>query len=984
MSKFFEYVDKLDDLIQTPPGEDAVTEFVRLVQQSEVLLGYGFRQLDRPDWLMPLKAVGLLNEPPSLERDEDGNIQGRSAWPQADYLVRMARDGDQNVQELVLGILLEAGNTDSHYIHRHFAVASLYMPPPLAAIWGKHEIDWLKEGNSTFSLLEDALACMISYLAGNGEIDTALGLASELLAVSEDPKADAKKQRLPEEELLDFSSLEPQTRCDIYRYKKILQKHIPDLAHATPLPTLELLTQLLTNAIVFSLRNPYAVKPHDLSSMQRPAIEDHNQNSDFYLQHHLITAVRDVAEDICRQDPEQVEHIVTNFESIGWNTFRRIALYILSTVDGAPNVLIREHLVSEELFDDDGVHHEFFHLMKRHFGALGPEDKQLVLDRISDAHLLKEILAASGELTDEQKAWRIRYWQYSKLVPIEDYLDAEWRKTFISLRTELEDPEIPSDFRSWHGAVMVGEESPFSKLDLTEMPIDRLIETLKEWAPTGEWRQPTRAGLGATLSDLVCDAPSQFEKWIGLFMDENIPPIYIKSIIRGFHRSFEGKIAPHVAPILRLCGWAVDASENDTGLVAGSANSDLGWNGTRNEIADISQDIIFKDETGLTLEMRAEAWAVLRPLTEDEDPSAETEEKYGGDNMDPLTMSINHTRGKAFHATMSYAMWLCRRIKEKEGRKATLDDMPEVRAILDRNLDVENSLFGKRQTDRAIYGQWLPQLVHVGEAWVRDNLHRIFPTEPTLSQLRQAALNTYLLYSRQLYHNVTQLMLEVYKEELLDLNSRTIDEDTHELPEARMVEHIIIFYLWSEYELDTNSPIDMLFSLAPETLTSHALDFIGRDTEGGAVPDPKVLQRMRELWDWRISTVGGIESMPKGELSAFGWWFAGGQFDTKWSVEQLEKVLQRTGVGHANMHVFERMSDIFPDFPAESLRCLELFIEKNDDPWFFEHKEKGVWSILEQGMQFPEPHVRKQAEDIIHDLGAIGHLAYRDLLALRA
>ena len=120
--------------------------------------------------------------------------------------------------------------------------------------------------------------------------------------------------------------------------------------------------------------------------------------------------------------------------------------------------------------------------------------------------------------------------------------------------------------------------------------------------------------------------------------------------------------------------------------------------------------------------------------------------------------------------------------------------------------------------------------------------------------------------------------------------------------------------------------------------------------------------------------------MPTKELSTFGWWFAGGRFDNQWAFKWLEEVMKRTGISRSNLFVFERMSKIFSEYSAESLRCLNLFMEKNDDPWFFGHKEKGVWSVLEQGMQHENPEVREEAENIIHRLGAKGYLEYRELL----
>ena len=122
--------------------------------------------------------------------------------------------------------------------------------------------------------------------------------------------------------------------------------------------------------------------------------------------------------------------------------------------------------------------------------------------------------------------------------------------------------------------------------------------------------------------------------------------------------------------------------------------------------------------------------------------------------------------------------------------------------------------------------------------------------------------------------------------------------------------------------------------------------------------------------------------MPEKELSAFGWWFSGGSFDPAWSFQYLAIALKQAGVSRSNLYVFEYMSTIFESYPQESLRCIQLFIDNNDDPWFFvsNRKQKGIWAILEQGVQHADPEIRKESESIIHLLGSKGHLDYRELL----
>lgn len=238
------------------------------------------------------------------------------------------------------------------------------------------------------------------------------------------------------------------------------------------------------------------------------------------------------------------------------------------------------------------------------------------------------------------------------------------------------------------------------------------------------------------------------------------------------------------------------------------------------------------------------------------------------------------------------------------------------------------------------------------------------------------------MYGCQLYSSVTQAVMSVYREEVLALAGKQIGKNTYKSPETRLAEHVVSLYLWGEYGLEDNSLIDIFFKKALPPLTAHAMDFIGRDTCGAKVPVPAITERMKALWDWRIERVGGPDKMSKEELSSFGWWFAGGQFDTAWAFRELEETLTRTNISRSNLQVFERMSVLFSGHPHESLRCLRLFIDRNDDPWFFRspRKKEGVRTLVEQAMNSKDEAVRNKAEEIIHLLGYKGYLEYRELL----
>jgi len=971
------------------PDQDQLNRAFGLMCKQSANVQYFFFKLDDPDWLFVLKDRDLFRHPPSMIPDLHGNLRISGNWPQADYLKRMAKKGDYTVQKQVLEIMLEVGKTNNYFIHRDFAETALAMPTDLAVKWAKHEAKWLRDGNNMFRYLEDRLGQLASKLAKEGQSDVALKLAAELLSVFPDPEADKKAHPKDEAEKIAYSSLQPQIRTDQYNYEQILKQNIPDMVNSAPFETLGLLCKLLDKFILCSQREGDKHKPYDFTSVTRPAIEDHeqNNNNDHTIDGSLITAVRDTAEKICKEQPAKTQEMVEKVESFGWNIFRRIGLHLLRVVENPPIDMVEKRLLNEELFNYVGTHHEYFHLTKKYFGKLSAESKTRILRWIDETKKEKEYQEEhDSELTSEKKERQIKYWQYRKLIPIQEYLTGEWKARFDALKQELKEPEIPPDFHSYMSSMWEGPQSPKKHEDLAQMSMNERIEYLKTWKPSGEWMAPTPDGLGGVLGALVAENPEIYATEIERFMDKDIDPTYIRHTISGFCQALEkGKVLPY-ALLFKLCKWIVDQPAKIPGRVVpkqlrDGIEMDADWRSTRREIARLFEKV-FDDKMKLPFELRDEAWVIIKPLADDSEPSLEYETKYGGNNMDPLTLSINTVRGKALHGVIDYALWVCRNIKDdiqkREQRPPSFRDMPEVANVLKTHLDLEND---KSQTSRAVFGQWLPQLVNIDKEWVKSNLAQIFPHEPDFKQLRDATWNTYLMYSG-LYNSVFEVIQNIYEEEVKSLAGKTIKEDSYKTPEIRLSEHVVVLYAREKIDLNEGGLIDTIFRSASDELKYHMMDFIGRSLQGEKDLKKNVVALFKQLWEWRIQMVGGIEKMPLKELSAFGWWFASGKFENSWAFAYLEKVLQRVGISRSNLYVFEYMSKVFPAYPKESLRCLLLFIDKNDDPWFFfgTHKQKKVWSILEQAMNSLDDNSHSKAEEIIHLLGSKGYLDYRKLL----
>src|SRR5262249_16810444 len=147
-------------------------------------------------------------------------------------------------------------------------------------------------------------------------------------------------------------------------------------------------------------------------------------------------------------------------------------------------------------------------------------------------------------------------------------------------------------------------------------------------------------------------------------------------------------------PVLKLCSWVVEQPREIKGRRSEYSDLDSGWGWTRKSIAELLGSGFNKGNGQIFLELRNIAWDVLKPLTEDSEPTPEYEDRYGGSNMDPATLSINTTRPQAIHATVRYAMWVYRHAQEGRNEKDLVvrgfDGMPEVREVLDVHLDPLN------------------------------------------------------------------------------------------------------------------------------------------------------------------------------------------------------------------------------------------------------------------------------------------------------
>ncbi len=953
------------------PTPEQVTKAVALLGRPGQRR-YFFDRLENPLWINPLKKKKFFDFPPSVMKDEAGKPSSFPQWPESRYLSRMAT----KAPDAVLEVILQIPETDNVSVHEDFIDAALAMPAYLAEKLVTKAKQRIELPHPLF--LPEKLGKLVEHLAKGSQGEAALELARSLLEVQPDPKAAEKmveddSYRLPPD---------PQARFDMWQYKEILEKNIPELVAATGEKALNLLCDLLDSAIRLSQRDE---KIEGAEDFWRPAIEDHEQNYPHELKDLLVSAVRDTAERIAVADPSRITTLVAYFEQQRWRVFHRIALHLLRVSRQADFLFISERLTNRSLFDEWRLRHEYFLLLQERFTQLSLKDQQTILDWIDAGPPVYETRELSEQrfsksFSPEEIERSDKYWRLQRLAPLHEVLPPEWKRRYKELTTELGEPEHPDLVVYAEGATW-GPTSPKSADELRSMEIEELFDFLKNWRWSGNLLMSPE-GLGRELTALVASEPERFADHAVQLQE--LDPTYVRAFLSGLRDAAKANLPFPWLPVLQLCQWVVAQPREIPDRKGQYTDLDPGWVWTRKAIATLFA-AGFESAPAIPFELRNATWAVMKLLTGDPEPDQEYEARYGGSNMDPATLSINTTRGDAMHAAVRYALWVRRNIeKEPHGEeriKWGFEEIPEVREVLETHLDpaLDPSL-----AVRSVYGQWFPWLVLLDGKWATAHVPRIFPPEESFRDLRDAAWETYLVFCKP-YDNVFEVLHNEYKRAVECIGAIPSERRRHLAnPEERLAEHLLIFYERGKLDLDDpKGLLSLFYEKAPAALRGHALTIEGQRLyrTTGEVPH-EILDRLKILWERRLAAAQA-DAHPEtytAELSAFGWWFVSAKFDA-WSLDQLIAVLKISpGMEIVEHLLYKRLTALAPAMPRKAVECLRLITEGDVEGWRLYTQREHARAILATAIQSTDTKARESAEDLIHRFGAQGHFEFRDLL----
>ncbi|MGB6064038.1 MAG: hypothetical protein WBG50_04480 [Desulfomonilaceae bacterium] len=971
-ARYMNYHKHLDNLlsIEVPTDND-----IRLLRESVPnnihALGYFFGRLSYPAWLPKLKKKGFFSGPRELVWDEETSVHYFPPWPQGQYLTRMAPQEPQQVLE----ILMEVDDKRNPYVRFAVMEAATKMPRQHTVEIVPKVKTWLRTARGRF-LTKDCVRFLV-FLANAECVEEGLDLAEELLSISQF-----------EDEL---SALSQELMWD---YSDALTKVVPPLIDCAAMRALHLLCDLLDMSLALACGNSQQTDGRDRSDNWREQIEVEPERGFYELQNSLVTAVRDASVRLARRNPELISSVIHELEGRSWLVFYRLALHVLCEVGQSVPEILRERLIQFHRYDDYHFWNEYYRLGRIGFPHIDSQDQNRILTAIEAGTELPEVrrqMEENGqEISEEAVQLEIRKRVRNRLGELRPVLNESWLSLLEGLESEL-GPSVPlviplRNYAAWSSPV------PKEAREFGSMAVTDIVSFLESWGPPDDDRHRSPDKVCRLLVKEIANDPEKFEREAQRF--QQVDPTYIRHTLQGFREAFKAGRVSKWNNVISLCRWVVSQGREISGRAVDSY-WDQNWANTRREIlALVDEGLRTTSAQEIPFSLKGHVWSVLEPLTLDPEPTTEDESQMLRERQDPAPLAgvgfpafgnhpgdvaSNSLRPLAIRTAVSYGMWVRRNMSQTEnpdqGQKPGFEEMPEVREVLDYHLDPQND---SSISVAYLYGKEFRCLYVLDRDWVEENKARIFAKGKVERERGAAAWGGYLLTCRAPAPGFDVLQQQ-YERAVKELG-RPASETGHFVNLDLLVgEHLRELYRLGKIALgDPGSIWEQFFEQAGDEIIGILISNIGRDLfKEDAFPE-QWLDKLRKLWEWRISRISADRNPAahRIELKAFGAWFGSGKFDDVWALNRLLEVLQMNDEVETHNEVVHRLSILADQFSGKVLDCAIPIVRGVTKNWKLHYCEEDLKTIISVAESVEEKGVRQKGGELKSILLSKGRTEY--------
>ena len=507
------------------------------------------------------------------------------------------------------------------------------------------------------------------------------------------------------------------------------------------------------------------------STVWRPAIEDHEQNSNADdTTSILIAAFRDAMLGYADRRASAAEDHLRSLIESDTIVFQRIAIYVIGQFTEQFRQLAGQ-LVSEKWLSYQ-YQHEMFGLLKACAAKFDSRQIERLIEAIRMHATSCREPEESREIQNQQEAYAALGWlsavRYQGWKSIDDL--------YISYRSISKiEPEHP-EFSSYFSSEWIGDQSPFTVEELLSREFSGFLEILQNFQESGEWKSPTRRGLALTVKAAIKSRPRYFEgnlqRLIGIHHD------YTAQILDGYRELWKDghygnweELLAYCRRILSSDGFWGDNSVDRSASMTASHSSVVG------AIAELIRTGTASDKNSYDKNLLPITKEILVIALEKQRSSDFSESK------DAVSVAINSPRGKLIKALFNFALRTCR-IADAMGdcHKNTWEK--ELRPLFDHQVDL---LEAGNLEFATLYANYIPNLLYLDWDWTIERLPLIFAKD---NQLRWVC-------AMQGYGFVNRVYTGVYK--FLRDNGHILNALDSENIESRgkdkLIQNVVIEYL---------------------------------------------------------------------------------------------------------------------------------------------------------------------------------------------
>lgn len=943
---------------------DKVDAAIEEMQKSHANYEYFFEKASSPAWIAPLHARGYFCVPPPPIEFE-GFVQYPS-WAESRFLVRMARQPD--AQADIAQIVLSLPDTANIRVTEDIAEIALACEPRTSAKLVEKAVRGLKSMHHLG--LPRKLARLVAHLLSGNQVDEAFCLAEMLLNV--DAELHARDDGTAARKLTDV-----QSGLGSWEYEEVLRLIVPELQASDDSRSIALLSRTLYDACPQPVKVD-ASEFHDASYYWRPAVEEHSQNHGRGIRDALVSSLRSAAEYSCEKNPGRAQITIEDLESHKPAIFQRIALHLCTKYYSHVPALVDARILRREYYELPDVRHEFYHLLRNTFGRLDSSKQREVLRIIDTGPPERASNAGHPTEPDEDTARAKDLWRRQWLSAVADALEGDWKSIYEELVRKYGVPSHP-DFLIYSSS-WVGPTSPLPQEKLKAMNVDDVLHYLETWQPPRDEFSASIEGLCRELKSLVVEKAEQFAENACRF--SKLDPTYVRTLFDGLEDATKNGKQIDIDGLLSLGKWVVIQPIVERDVKAVTLDRDPSWSWTRGSILRFLKGILSVNVEWTPFHHRTTIWTILEVLAEDADPPSERD---GADYGSPYSVCINSIRGQAIETVMQYALWVRRHIASSPAPEHTassgFDDMPEVRAVLDKHLDPTQD---PSLAIRSAYGYWFPWLVLLDPTWAKSAKDTIFEHGDQWSALGKAAWDAYIMYARP-YDNVVPLLLAEYN---LAVKNLSIKQSAQSSSVAdlgqRLADHLLELHTRGRITFESTDGLLVHFERnASASLVAYSITTVGHGLQ--EVPEAltvDVATRLQALWE-RWSAVARKLPPEDGRavLTGFGWWFASGKLDSSWSLSQFRSTLEMVFDPQPDFLIAERLSALVRNNASVVLDVLECMIQGGKGHLRIVGWREHAIAILSGALQSVDPGAREHAIRLANLLGSMGFSDFRSLVS---